>query len=55
MISHSSLLEEAKNKYTTESPKFVIMDNLFDEGFILKCQDEFLALDDSKVCDERSE
>ena len=48
MISNTSLLQEAKNKYTTESPKFVIMDNLFDEGFILKCQDEFLALDDSE-------
>lgn len=48
MISQNSLLEEAKNRYTKESPKFVIIDNLFDEEFILKCQDEFLAIEDSE-------
>ena len=49
MINHSSLLaQEAKNRYTKESPKFVIIDNLFDEEFILKCQDEFLVIDDSE-------
>ena len=48
MISQNSLLGEAKNRYTKESPKFVIIDNLFVEEFILKCQDEFLAIEDSE-------
>ena len=48
MLNNINLLEEAKNRYTAESPKFVIIDNLFDVEFVLKCQDEFLALEDSE-------
>jgi len=44
---NENLVREAKKEYTEESPKFVIIDDLFDKEFILACQDEFLAISDS--------
>jgi len=44
---NKNLVLGAKKEYTKESPKFVVIDNLFDEEFILSCQNEFLAIEDS--------
>ena len=47
MINQNTSIKEAKNNYTQETPKYVIIDDLFDQSFIKECQDEFLNIEES--------